>query len=448
MVLAAGLAGCGEAGSQQAAGEKNLLAAIERIDQAHQGFVPASMSTDGVPMELQTYRQDTLNDALAQLEKVIQSGTPQQQAAARRLFAEISASASRHLARQALAEYANLAARSTAMLSYLAAADRAAARAALFVSDDAAVTAELESARQTQLGQQQELQQRIEQLQSQRDQHEQQLAQSRQQADQAVAAASDFRQQAFVATGDEQYDLYDKAAEQDRVASSASAEAEKHRMALDVLDSQLVVLDRQQQLVRELLTDLEQEANEAAEQMQLAKQSAAAAEDDRKEAAQALAQEFEQVMAVYEQAVDGQFDQAAQRIAQAVQAVENVASQSAAERQAVQSDLLAALNEQTHTLTQHAIVAAGMAHTVGALAAGSERLGLPTAPMLTQALDQLKTKQDALIEQARAAVTAGQELTTALLDEVSEDSPMATFAQAQAKQLQTYAGQLQQVDLQ
>ena len=123
------LTGCDEQAAQFAAAQQKLDQALAVMAVAQQGYVAADdqAQTQGI----QDFRQQRLAQTHADLRQVLTSGSPDQKAVAGRLLSSVLLSSARYTTRDAIAEYAQLAARSQILTGALHAAERAAAHAAM-----------------------------------------------------------------------------------------------------------------------------------------------------------------------------------------------------------------------------------------------------------------------------------------------------------------------------
>jgi len=129
LVLAGALAavsGCDSQASQQAEAQRHLDAALTKLGKANAGYI--AVDNGQAAESFLAYRQETMDAAFADLNKIMALNAPQQKLQALRLGAEIDASAARHAAREAAVENAALTGRATVLLGYVSAMEGAAAR--------------------------------------------------------------------------------------------------------------------------------------------------------------------------------------------------------------------------------------------------------------------------------------------------------------------------------
>lgn len=422
MASLAGLTACGESVSPQSA----LDDALRQIEIAQQGYAqPAGEKATA----LEQHRSEALAEAARTLQDVLSGGTPAQQVAARQLLAEIRASMARMAAQEAAAAYGQVAPQAVALLDIATAAESADSRRVLLDERRPAVIQAVREEIQQQQTRQQNLQAEAQQLQQKIEAEEAQLKTINTRRDEAMARAQELRAQAFVAEGDEQYRLYDQAAAAEREGTVAAAEGDRHRLTIDMIQSQLAVIDSQLKLTNDLIREMQERVQAAQQRQQEVEQGVAEAVQARGQQVQQLSAALEEVSRRFNQQVDQKLQQASERIAEAVQHLEAAQGQATGQvRQAVEQDLLGARAAQASLLAEHLLVVDGFHDVLRALqqaVAGVEDAQVPALQTLTQ---DLAAKKSDLVAQAQQAIQSGQQLATQLGDQDQADR-LAQYAQ-------------------
>ena len=123
---------------------KDFDNALTLVDEAEKGFVDQkdgesasdTWSEFYEKTDLTTHRQETFKKASEELKKVIANGTEREKIAARRLMADLYASAARDKLREALTNSAEVASRGATGLSFVNAVDRADSRIQMLNGDE------------------------------------------------------------------------------------------------------------------------------------------------------------------------------------------------------------------------------------------------------------------------------------------------------------------------
>lgn len=430
VLAGAALSGCGNAQSQQS----ELDEALRTVQLAEVGYVP---NQAGNTASVAAYRQQTLGKAAQQLDLVIQNGTPGEKVAARRLKADIQASAARDAAREAAAEYEQLAPRAVELVTYAVAAERAAARGAAMDERQPAVIAGLNEEIGKQNQRKSELQREAADLQKKLDAENAALAEINTRRDQAVGQAQQLRDQAFVQEGQQQFDTYEQAAVAEREGTKADAEVARRQLNIDVLNSQLSVLKSQLALTDNLLTELSERVKAGQARQTEIETGVAGANTDRDAQLAKLRTEVDQLVSVYRSAVEQRLATATEQMRSAVSLLEQAQGDArlATNREAVQLDLLAARAAEAHLLAQQLLVTSGFHSILGVIAQNTQKLEGAELPALQQAMADLAQKKTQLATQAREAVQRGQELAQQL---AGGSGAVAEAAQKRTERFEAY----------
>ena len=409
VMAAGGLIGCGESASEPEA----LDRAVESFQQAHRGYVPQGADAD--PLDARRYRQQALRETTQQLDEVAESGPVAQQISARRLLADIDLSAAYHLTREASMAYARLVPRTVKLMSHSVAADRAAARGDALDLNQPELIQVLEQEIQTQSKRQKQLQDELAELAEQLKVEEAAQAEQRQARDQATSQAQSLREQGFVAEGDEQFDLYDQAAKQERQAAVATAEMERRQLNIDMLSSRIDVANSQLSLINELVNELRQRVEAGRQRQQEIEQGVAEAHEARDVSLTTLTAEFQDVLATYREEVDAPLNAAGQRLNQAVRHLDTAQGQAGggADRvlaQNVQGDRLAALTTHAQLLAEQMQIVQGFHQSVSLLRDAVQQINPDQTEPFDTALSALDAQSQELAAQARQTIESAREL--------------------------------------
>ncbi len=448
-VLMAGLCvgggtGCDREAAAEASSRQSLLDALAALERAQRGFIPPDVAQADPKPTIQEYRQQALEDAESSLRETIADGGAGQRLIASRLLADVLASRARHHVREANAQFAELATRSATIISYLRAANEAEGRTTMFDLNQGELIEELE----------QEVQRysaRRETLATEAAALEAQIANLRagqqgfqQQATAAMNEAQRLLDEAFVAESDRAHELRDQAAELQRRAAEHSADADRQQVRIDAVQSKLTVLQNQLNTTRGLLEDLRRQIDETRAQQREIGEAVETAQQQRSDAVQVLADEFEQFDQAFSQIVDQRYAAAAEAIADAVAQLEQPATTAPTqERLNVRLDLLGILTDQAYVNSEYAVALSNHHTLTTVIAAAARELGMSRAEGLAQRAEALRVKASSASETAEQAIAQGRELIEQILAQVAEDSDEARIARSQRDRLQTYFNRLE-----
>ncbi len=446
--IALGLAGCNSEASQQAEAQRHLDAARAKLSQANAGYVPQSSSSEG-STGLLVYRQETMDAAFADLNKVMSLNAPQQQLQALRMGADIDSSAALHAAGQAADENAVLAGRSTLLLGYLSAFEGSATRAASLEPQTAESLAKLQEEIQRQTAKREQFTAEAADLTSQLEAVNTEIQKFKDLADEGNAQAQDLSEKAFVSQGEHMYDLQDQASQLERSAAIESASAEQQQVAGTDLSGRLNLAQGQLDAANKLLDELASQVKDTRADTARLTDESAKAQAASTEASQAMAKEFSQVVSVHQSAVQKQMTLAGQKIDKAVADLERAVSLAGknADRKTAAQDvrmtrlqLLAAYVDQAYIATSHAGYLGDLASTAGALAGSVERITPQEVGTYREQADQLAQAQTDLNAKASEAIQAGTQLALELAPEGStpEDGDVEAIALKQKDRLEGY----------
>ncbi len=449
VVAAAACIGCTdqETAKQRAARHRfeqamTLMAHAERGVVPKGGEIQSKVEVDGqtateTKADLQAYRQATLDQAVSELQAILDMGTITQQTATRRVLSDIYASQVRHTTRQAMLQWATLADKDATLISYLATVDRAQARVTMFDTDETQLIEQLNedrSATHQRLAQAKETAQNLAQEAAKYQQKIQQLTTT---ADATTDRARQLQSQALQATNNtKQYDLYDKAATADRRSNIAMAEAQRLDVTKEILASELKIAQAQARIAQQAIQTIDQQIADAQQRQKrpLYKQAVASANT----AADEMAKQFNQVKDEYEQTVESPLDQANEKIDEAIDLLAVIASESAGNNKGLlELERLARMVDKAHVLTNHITAAGGHGGVLNAMDQQTHRLIPDNAKLFNTEANRVYNKQQKLIEQAKQTISQATTLSTTVTKNLKDES-MAEIAKGLAKRLEDY----------
>jgi hypothetical protein len=435
--------GCDRQASQQAEAQRYLDAALYKLQQANSGYIPLSEGTQGDVTDLQAYRQETMDSAFQDLNKVMSLDAPQQKVMALRMSAQIYTSAARHEAHEAASEHAVLVERSTVLLGYLTAVEGSASRAAsLEPQTTSATLARLQEEIDRQDARRIELQAQATDLDAKLREVTAGVKRFKAKADEGYAKAQALQEEAFVAEGERMYDLQDEASKLERQAAIEAAAAEREQVVASDLSSRLKLAQGQLALVDKLLAELKNQVKQTRVSAARLTDESAAASESKEQAAATMAQEYKQIVSVHEQAVQRRMKEASEKADMAVAELKKALSlaQDRGDKESLRVQLLAAYVDQTHLATTHAVYLDDLAHTTDVLAQSSLRLTPNAAGVYTEQYKKLTQAQADLNERAARAIEAGLELAGELAPEDStpQDGEIVAIALQQHDRLKDY----------
>ena len=411
---------------------RTLMESLDTLEAAERGYVPA----ESAEMTYHAYRLSVYEDVEPDLRRVASDGSRREQVVAHRLLGDIHASRGRAQARQARHEAAELGTRTSVLLGYLAAADRAAARVQRLEGTSELVIEQLNEELR-------ELRQELARLEAEEAEHRQSVEaltaerdRWREQADEAYAEARRIRDRAFVADGDDRYELETEADEQELAAHGHAAEAEKIDARLDVAEAEAALATARQGHLEALIEQLQEQIQRARAGDQSRAESREEARAALAEANEALVEAFQDVLSVHEQAVVLPLTAAReQHLAAAIEQFEN------AERHAVDADtgtsvlweLTDAYTEQLRMIVEES-AAVGRLGRITAIFAGSQAPAQPFA----EALDRFNEQQDDLFAEAHRI----EQLLVERIDELDQRPGAERRARTQRQRLDVLMNRL------
>ncbi|MFA9477472.1 hypothetical protein ACERK3_04105 [Phycisphaerales bacterium AB-hyl4] len=415
------LVGCDE--QRQGSAQRQLDAAVATINEAQLGFV-----SDVEESNLAEHRLETLGQAANNLRAVITDGDRDQQVIARRLLADIHATATQGMLRDAGREDAALRLRAGSIITQLGAYELANARVRRFDRDDALMIEQLNEEIREQRGSREQTQQRRERVAGELEQLREQRQQLRDQIDDAHGQARDLRDQAFVAEGDEQYELEEEAAQLVLRAEKQAAEAEQLEGQITIGEADLLLADQRIELIDSLVEELRDQVQKVEGQTAQTADWRDEAEADRNEAFETLREEFEQLIEAYHASVRDRYERVSERADEAAdQASQAAQMASGRERPAARAELLARQGDQIRAFVNHADAISGLGLVLGIVVERVEATQPDAVRPFEEGFSDLVDRQERLAEEAELLIDAALELADELL---GEGETIAEFAAA------------------
>jgi len=446
------IAGCADKeAAQRAEAHTRFTDAVDLVSAADQGYVPAgSDKAADLNTNLETFRQNKLKEAAAQLEPVISSGTTEQKLAARQLLADIKSSHARVILRSGMNEWADLANESASLLTVLAAIDSANARAiSLDISDepllkklneDQIVTrrrlVELQESRSA-------LTQRVAELKTA-------MADLNKQSEAALVESRAFTDKAFPLSGDQRYELYEKASQAERKSSKLASEADKRGVNLDVYESELEIIDSQIASAERFLKSIASQIDDVKIRGDNRVKSFNEAEAERDELIRQLDADVDDLARRFDDKVDRQLAEALADIDRSIELMNRAVADSQNSRD-VQIELLAKMMTRVHILTSHIMVISDLGRTLNVIAV---RAADEKHPLMTEQRSRFKSviarisqRQSQIIGQAIYDIDTANDLALQLAQGASETDAIATVANSYAGDLSRYRNRINELRL-
>lgn len=444
--LMPGLVGCDSQASQQAEAQRHLQAAREKLSLANAGYVTTVLDQGAKDRGLLVYRQEAMDEAFEDLNKVMSLDAPLEKAQALGLAADIDASAARHAAKRAAIENAALAGRSTVLLGYLAAIEGASSRSLQLQPQYDEKIAKLQAEIQEQNAKRAQLAEEVSGLDQQIQALTPKVQQFKAHADEGYAEAQRLREKAFVTSGDRMYDLRDQAAELDRKAAVESASAEQQQVIVNDLASRKALAAAQIETIDKLLAVLNTQVKSAQANVQRQTDESAEADKASTAAIATLAEEYKTITDVHREAVHKNMVLAGEKAEKAVAALTQAVplSQgsrgSASDTESIKLQLLAAYVNQAHIATTHALYLRDLAGVTRALATSIQHVSPEAAGIYNTQNNELVRAESGLNQRAAEAIEAGLALASELAPEgaTAEDGGVTAIALQQKDRLNAY----------
>lgn len=421
----------------------DLEEAIELVQLASRGYVPAEHAEEFDTVDVEAFRQATLAEARPRLTEALRNGTTAERVTAGQMLADIHRAAARHAAREAEAAHSALSADAANLATKLRNVAKLDNRIALLRQDRSAVQRELTAEREAQ-------QQRRDQLASEREDLQREIAElrerrdeQRQRAEAQAEEANELRTRAFTLEGEEHYEMLDEAADVARRGSEADVEAERTEALLERREAERTAVENELMAIDAVLDDIAGQLEQWEEREQSRAERLEALEQEHLEAGEALLEHFAQVREGYQEQVEARFSAAGDDMAEAVELLEAAADRAqGARRTGLQRDLLAQQIAQVQVLVDHTMTAGSFGRTLAPLAQRGPTV-MPEAldaAVLDQAYRELVERQEEAVLAGTGAAQAAQGLASEL-GNVAEDE-IQRFADRQRSNLARYIERL------
>lgn len=443
-LLSASLVGCSDEDAlRRAEDRKKFDAVLVKLQQADLGYVPQE-SIPRTP-DYQDYRQGKLDEAAADLKKIADDAgaSPSDRDTARRLLADTYTSRARYLTRHAMANWSRLANDSSKLLALLTAVDRASTRAGELSGDNVApLLASLEDEKGKNDRTLQDFDKSAADLGPRVEKLKAQIGKLQAASEASLKESRKLYDKGFIATGDEQFRLYEESARAERESASAQTQRRKLAVQLDLVSAELAIANKQ----RDMRTKTGQAYGEQIKAAEARQSGARKLQEDainlKEKAVEDLEKELGKIEESYARDVEAKFDAAADQVKQAIALLDPAArAATGADQKQLQLDLLSKYTTLANILTQHAVAASGYANVAEILSGQSERL-MPKRATIGTVKDRITAKRDEIFEAATNAISGGSGLAAQLMPAGAEaDDPTVAVAQAQ-RDLLDHASQL------
>lgn len=417
-LVSAGLAStaCDEQAVNRSAAGRDLDQALALIEDAQLGYVPGAAGDEA--RDVEAYRQATLDRAIAPLENVISRGSPEQQAAAAMLRADIASARATHLAEQALDASRGVTLDARDLVSRLVELDARRVRVDLLERDLGPIVRRYRTAAEERTRTREQLNQRAAELRERLASLESRTAEARDASQTAMQRAASLDDRAFEARGEQRYDLEERAAEARREAAAAMADAEQLQVQDQTLRVDLAVLDQRIAALGDAAETLASRAEASTQRQSTLDTQKQEAVQAREQAVQALIDTLDRLTGRFNDDVTDPLTAAADQLRGAIDTLERVvgtASLSPERRTQVRLALLSRRLDLAHVLSHHAAAAAGFGGKIAILESAADRL--PEAgPAIDLALTVLRERKAALTQATAEVAQAGRELAAELED--------------------------------
>ncbi len=450
IIAALGMSACEDQdAAKRADAERAFQEAVSLVAQSERGYRPVGDNDQFAHDSLEEYRQVRVDEAIAELERVIKSPSPVQRQAAHVLLADLNASMARVAQRQGADAWADLANRSAGLIAILVAIDSSNSRAQSLDTDDAPLIRRLEGDRDAvkstikdETASLDDLTQRVADL-------NQQIKQLNDQRQTATDQAQQYREQAFTKSGDARYDLYDNAANADREAFQIATKAEGLRVKLDVYSSEITVLRRRIDSGEKFVGSVDQQIDDTQQRREVLQADVAGARAAMETHIKNLTALIERLAGDYDTKVDAPLGAAVQRVDKALEHIEAAITDAGSDADSVRLEKLGKLLTKVDILTTHVMAQGDLGQKLGVAAS---RVIEPDYPQMVElrkqfadSVVQVAARQGVLISQAKVVIEQGRILANELA--ASSDTVVQAGAAAQLDRLNAYDGRLGDLQL-
>lgn len=418
------------------------------LNQAQRSYVPGDQP---VETSLVSWRQDQQAQAQAKLQEILDQGTKAQQIATRRLAADIYDSAARAQIVEAVTQWTELSSRSSLLLSYLQAVDRADSQLRRFSGDSSNLVADMRAQADTLRKQSDAFQKELAQVQATVKELDQKLASLDQQLQKLTTQSASLRQQAFSQTGVERYQSYEKAAQAAISSNKVSAERQTLAAQRDIAQANAAVISRQLELSNEALKQIEAQTKAAQSSIEDQQRLKAKAQQDKTAAIEKLDSELEKVVADYKTLMDEGFGQALAQLDKAIDLLDDTVAMTDDNqmRRLVQLDLLARKVSRLHVLSMQSAAASDWARKLGVISQMATDTKRPGGAMIAGKSTFYETTAQSAANQLSQIIAEGlrtaseaNELAATLTQGGSDADSIAQNAAALSTLASSYSSQI------
>ena len=395
--------------------------------------------------DLQAARQKHIDTAAAELQKVLNLGTPDQQAAALSLLADAYASQGRYGHRAAMTAWSDIYHDSGELISYITAADITDHRARTFKANVDALKQELDTYQNQTKGERENLKTRADELNDEINALEQEIASFTQKRDSATLRSQKLRADATAKTGDQQFQLTLQAIKAERESSKAATEIEKREIRLDLKKHELSIVDRKLKVKESTEDEIDTALTGTEKRKESHMREQGEAVRDLNATADELKAAFKKVDEAYTAQVEQGLEKAAENLEKSVTESTN-ASRKASDRSTKSMAELTVVTRQVeliYVLTEHCEAASGYGNNLATLTSRAKALGLKEIDQFETRYNDLRKKQEEMGEKAAALASEAEEAAKDIGESAGQESDAGGIARRQQDHLLGYRERLE-----
>ncbi len=466
------LAGCDQQAQQSATARRQMEQVRQILADAELGYVPTlrvDIARSGDQLSeyaqqvqagqqqaeetrLQAWRQEKLQAALELLKPIIAGKDAAEARAARRLAADIHASAARDLQREALKRWAEVSNRSTRLLSQMVAIGRSQSLVASYATDDGPLFARLEDDRRTASEQKDALVRQLQTLAAQIKELEAQIADHRQQSAALLEQEQKLKNEAFPLQGNRRWELYDQAADVALKARQQQSQAEILALDLDVRQSQQTLLQKQLDFKEKFIADVSKSVKNTSARLQDIKVAREKAQAHQETLEKQFLDELALVVSTYNEQVQTLFGDALTQMDQALEELQQATSGAGGmEKRAIEFEQLSQQAQKVELLVSQTLAAYDLGFRLQQIAKRSTgAVGMMTGrhTFFETTARQFASEQAVAIGNAKSLLSEGIALAEELAQSGGEGGdPLSTQATQHKQIFERYSARLDQLNL-
>jgi|GEM_PF-4444554 len=467
------LVACDQRAQQRAAADKQFEQALRALDAANLGFVPTereehTLSDDSLSSyagsigsgdmeaeqaDVEVYRQAKLEEAVAALEPIIQNGLPRQQRDARRLTADIYASRARFIEREAMTNWAALSNRSTVLVSYMIAAARAQARVRSYDVDDQLLRLRLEDDKSKARDQLDSYNRQAKTLELEVSQLKSQIKKLRDEAQKHRDKQQKLKNEAFPLEGDQRWETYNRAAEEETKAHALESKAQQLSFDLDIAASRLDILNKQIQFTQKFLKSVDRELENTLLRNEEIKSARGEAGEEQQLREENFIEEMGSIVKAYNEAVQTKFAEAVEVADKAIEQLEQAAqSASGQEKREIEFEKCAKLLNKLEIYVSHAMTSndiGGKLATISQRASADEETAVmgTRSTFISTTAKQFSDDQILVLSDAKSVVGDSIALANSLIQGAADDDSLAGDVNRQRAIIERYNDRLDKLNL-